>query len=712
MNKKPKTIATPATLRRSAEARVRTQRNGAKTDGPADAKRLLHELQVHQVELEMQNVELRKTRDELEVALEKYTEIYDFAPAGYFTLTENGTIQMLNLTGASLIGTERSQLLGRNFSRVIVAEERPQFTSFLQEVFAREGKQTRDFELAGSGTPHRLVKIRAQQSPNGKECSAVIVDITERTLAEAAHRASEIRYRRLFEAAHDGVLILDPATRMITDANPFMTKLLDYPHKHLVGKELFEIGLLKDEAASREMFQKLKRNHEVRYDDLPLKSKGGRLQEVEVVANLYEEDGRSVIQCNIRDITARKREEETLRKSAALFSALIDQAPIGVYVLDSQFRMQKINAIALPGFESVKPLIGRDFAEVVHIIWPKKVADNVIARFRHTLKTGEPYQSPEFAERRKDTGTDEVYEWQILQIILPEGERGVVCFFDNVTKRRKAENAQRHLDIMTATNKKLEKEITQRKAAETSLKASQQKANELYETAHQQKNGLRHLARKLLTAQEEERKRISRELHDVIAQTLTGINVRLASLKAESNALIPDLLLKIAHTQQMVEQSVDIVHRFARELRPSMLDDLGLVPALQSFMKTFIADTGIRVTLTAFEGIEEMDSGQRTVLYRIAQEALTNVSRHSKATSVKIDIKAEKSVIFMEITDDGQGFEVAGTGSAKKNNRLGLLGMRERVEMVGGTFRITSTLGKHTTVRVEIPAAIEETIKP
>ncbi len=708
MKKKPKTIATPAALRRSAEARVRTQKSKVKADGPADAKRLLHELQVHQVELEMQNTELRKTRDELEVALENYTELYDFAPAGYLTLTENGTIQLLNLTGASLIGIERSRLVGKNFGRLFVEEERPQFTAFLKQVFASKEKQTRDFELAGSGMPHRTVKIRAQQSPNGKECSAVIVDITERTLAEAAHRASEIRYRRLFETAHDGVLLLDPATRKITDANPFMTKLLGYPHKQLVGKELFEIGLLKDEAASQEMFRKLKRKHEVRYEDLPLKSKSGRLQEVEVVANLYEEDGRSVIQCNIRDITARKREEDTLRKSAELFSALIEQAPIGVYVLDSQFRMQKVNAIALPGFESVKPLIGRDFAEVVRIIWPKKVADNVIARFRHTLKTGEPYQSPEFTERRKDTGDEEVYEWQILQIILPEGERGVVCFFDNVTKRRKAEEAQRHLDIMTATNKKLEKEITQRQEAETKLKLSQQTTAELYEKAGQQKDGLRHLARKLLTAQEEERKRISRELHDVIAQTLTGINVRLASLKAESNALIPDLLLKIAHTQQMVEQSVDIVHRFARELRPSMLDDLGLLPALQSFVKKFTEETGIRVSIKAFEGIEEMEGIQRTVLYRISQEALTNVCRHAKATSAEISIQNHEGTISMEVTDNGKGFEVVGTGSAKKNNRLGLLGMRERVEMIGGTFSINSAPGKNTTVRVEVPATIEE----
>jgi PAS domain S-box-containing protein len=139
---------------------------------------------------------------------------------------------------------------------------------------------------------------------------AVIRDISDRKQAEKNMRVSEIRYRRLFEAAQDGVLLLDPSTCRITDANPFMTKLLGYSYDQLVGKELFEIGLLKDEVASQEMLQKLKNEHQIRYEDLPLESQGGQHQDVEVVANLYDENGRSVIQCNIRDITERKRTEE------------------------------------------------------------------------------------------------------------------------------------------------------------------------------------------------------------------------------------------------------------------------------------------------------------------------------------------------------------------------------------------------------------------
>jgi PAS domain S-box-containing protein len=136
----------------------------------------------------------------------------------------------------------------------------------------------------------------------------------------SAIRASEIRYRRLFEAARDGILILDPRTRKITDANPFMSELLGYPREELLGKELWEIGLLKDEAASRVAFRELQKNRFIRYENLPLQSNAGQRHEVEFVSNLYDEDGRKVIQCNIRDITQRRRTEDALRRAKEMLA--------------------------------------------------------------------------------------------------------------------------------------------------------------------------------------------------------------------------------------------------------------------------------------------------------------------------------------------------------------------------------------------------------
>lgn len=249
----------------------------------------------------------------------------------------------------------------------------------------------------------------------------------------------------------------------------------------------------------------------------------------------------------------------------------------------------------------------------------------------------------------------------------------------------------------------LKQEIAQRKLVEESLRTSEQTSSQLLEKSRELQGELRRLSRQLLSAQEEERRKISRELHDVIAQTLSGINVKLASLTAESSASAKDIQRKIAATQRMVLKSVDIVHRFARELRPTVLDDLGLIPALKAFMQDYTTNTGVRVSLKAAAGVEHLEGTFCTILYRVAQESLTNVARHAKASRVDVSIMESKGVVTMAITDDGCGFQVDGASRALGSNRLGLLGMRERVEMVNGTFCVDSSPGQPTTVHVEIP---------
>ena len=214
---------------------------------------------------------------------------------------------------------------------------------------------------------------------------------------------------------------------------------------------------------------------------------------------------------------------------------------------------------------------------------------------------------------------------------------------------------------------------------------------------------LRLLSRQLLLAQEEERKKISRELHDEIAQTLTGINIRLASLKTEATVNTKGLQKKITSTQRLVEKSVDIVHRFARELRPTVLDDLGLIPALHSFMKSFTKRTGVRAHLTVFAAVERLDTAKRTVLFRVAQEALTNVARHAQASRVEVSIQKLRGRVCMKIKDDGKSFNVERALHANGGKHLGLLGMRERLEMVGGRFAVESAPGKGTTIQAQIP---------
>lgn len=253
------------------------------------------------------------------------------------------------------------------------------------------------------------------------------------------------------------------------------------------------------------------------------------------------------------------------------------------------------------------------------------------------------------------------------------------------------------------SNQKLSREVSQRKKAEEAFKNSERQQAKSLKESNVLKEQLRRLSRLVISAQEDERKKISRELHDVIAQALMGINIHLATLKKEASLNTKGLTRNITMTQRLVNKSASIVHEFARELRPPVLDDLGLIPALHTYLKNFTDRTGVHARLTAFAGVKEFNVTKRTMLFRVAQEALSNIARHAKASRVEVSIRDHRSFARMEIHDNGRSFQVDRVLLEKGGKRLGLIGMRERAEMVGGTFCIESEPARGTTVRIDVP---------
>lgn len=251
--------------------------------------------------------------------------------------------------------------------------------------------------------------------------------------------------------------------------------------------------------------------------------------------------------------------------------------------------------------------------------------------------------------------------------------------------------------------RKLQREIGRRESLQEALETSEKHYGELLDKSRHLQEQLRRLSHELLSAQEEERKKISRDLHDQVGQTLTAINVKLTTLNQAAKLNASGLKLQLAGTQRLLEKSMTVVHRFARELRPPQLDDLGLTPALRSFMTDFTKRTNIPIRATVSAAVEQLDSDRKTVLYRVAQEALTNVARHAQASLVRVSIQRAPGSVGMEIHDNGKSFRVDRVLGAKRPARLGLLGMRERVEMVGGTFSVESAPGAGTSVRAQIP---------
>jgi signal transduction histidine kinase len=180
---KDKSIPAGAELRRRAEKQLPAPEVGVSKAGEATS-RLLHELQVHQIELEMQNAELRQARDEVETVLGNYTDLYDFAPVGYVTLSPDGVIRAANLTAAGLLGRERSSLPGRNIALFVVKDTQPLFVAFLAKVFSSHNKESCEVTLTTTGSAPLFVQIEAVLSASGQECRAVLIDVTGRRQME------------------------------------------------------------------------------------------------------------------------------------------------------------------------------------------------------------------------------------------------------------------------------------------------------------------------------------------------------------------------------------------------------------------------------------------------------------------------------------------------------------------------------------------------
>ena len=162
-------------------------------------------------------------------------------------------------------------------------------------------------------------------------------------LIELSLKDSELRYRRLFEAAQDGILILDAKTGMIEDVNPYLIKMLGYSREEFVEKKLWEVGAFRDINASKDAFEALQENEYIRYEDLPLKTKDGRLIQVEFVSNVYLAGGEKIIQCNIRDITEHQRILLALQEQERKYFNLLNQSSDGVFIIDLSGKILTVN---------------------------------------------------------------------------------------------------------------------------------------------------------------------------------------------------------------------------------------------------------------------------------------------------------------------------------------------------------------------------------
>ncbi|MGA2696694.1 MAG: sensor histidine kinase, partial [Terriglobales bacterium] len=340
-------------------------------------------------------------------------------------------------------------------------------------------------------------------------------------------------------------------------------------------------------------------------------------------------------------------------------------------------------------------LIGRDLREVIHLLWKKRFGDEIVEIFRNTLKSGDPYQTPEWFERRIDRDATEYYEWRVDRIPLPEGGFGVVCYFRDISDQVRAR-------VVIS-----ESEDRFRKLAATLESEVQIRTKELEERNAQvleQAQTVQGLSQDLMRVQDEERRHIARELHDSAGQTLTVLGMTLGKLAQHASAGEPQLAADIGEAQTILEQLTKEIRTASYLLHPPLLDESGLGVALQWYIDGVGERSGLDVSLTLPEELERFSRDAELIIFRVIQECLTNIHRHSGSKTAAIRVTSSEDNISLEIKDQGKGMSAEKLSEIQSNaSGVGIRGMRERVRQLGGKMTIQSD-SSGTTVSVSLPS--------
>ena len=487
-------------------------------------------------------------------------------------------------------------------------------------------------------------------------------EIEERKRAEEELKRTKEYLENVIDNSVDAIGIVDRHGRFIL-WNRRAAEIYGYQFDELAGKSAFE--LYADAEELGHMLTALRRDGVVREYEIAMKKKDGSIVLMDISISLLKDDGTTIGSvCVARDLSERQKHELELKRAkdelsrysldlerqvqerTRAITSILRYTPAVVYLKDRQGRYNLVN----PRYEELFGVTNKDVQKKSdYDIFPRDVADQFFAHDIKVLKEGQALQVEEYIPLADGVHTYLSVKFPIYSASgAAEGLCGIAT------------------DI-------------------TELKKAQQQ--------------LRLLSGSIMAGQEKERKAIARELHDELGQILTALRmdaVWLSDNLKEKNTQAAERARSMCH---LIDKTLDEVRGLATRLRPGMLDDFGLIDALEWFTKDFAKRTGIATTFTHPE-MSEVDSLVATAAYRIAQEALTNVARHSYATRVTITMQVENGLMTLAVTDNGRGFNPK---DLRESECLGLAGMRERAGLLGGSLDMHSKPGGGTRVDVRLP---------
>ena len=585
-----------------------------------------------------------------------------------WTGAANGEIVDSQPTWEAFTGQKPEQYKGWGWMEAIHPDDREHLEQRWRKAISRETKppNERFYEIEYRVRRHdgvyrnflsRTVPV-LDSDGEIQEWIGISYDVTEQRSNEQQLRDSEERYRRLVEVAPDMIFV--HRNGKIIFMNPAGLRMLRAPNAEaVVGKLALEFTHPDYREIVLERMRQTAAGHTVPIMEQKLRRLDGTYFDVELGATGFMYQGQPVVQVVARDITARLQAQENLRASENRFHLLTSATTDIVYDWDMTTNAiwWNENLRLLFGYEGNPEQLGIDFW--TSLIHPDDAARISVSLFG-AIDDGKQFWADEYRFRRADGSYANLLD---RGYIVRNGEGKPI----------------RMIGAMM--------DITDRKLAEQRLRDSREQ--------------LRALTGHLEQVREEERTRIAREIHDELGQALTGLKIDLSWFAAR----LPNhsgFQEKSAAMLKLIDSTVHAVRRLSTELRPAILDNLGLTPAIEWLAQEFEKRTGVRCEFVTADDDLTLDEERMTALFRICQEALTNITRYAQATAVHIILETDEKDILLRISDNGRGITEDETRGTKS---FGLLGMRERARLLGGTFEISGQQGGGTTLTVRIPAA-------
>ena len=486
--------------------------------------------------------------------------------------------------------------------------------------------------------------------------------IAQRRAAGRALQYAEARVAAILDSTMDAIITADENLRIVL-FNAAAEKMFRSPRSAVLGQAL--------EILLPERIRAAHKRHILEFGATGVTSRPMGEQEpllglrangeefpIEASISQLSQDGRRLFTVILRDVTERKRAEDLLAHSEARLRSILDSAMDAIITIDESQHVVLFNAAAEAVFECPRDqAIGAPLAVFI----PERFRAGHATLVQQFGKTGN-------ASRRMGSQ-------RIVMGLRRNGEE----FPLDASISHVSQNGEKFYTVIL-------RDVTDRVRSEQAL--------------HRSKEELRELASAANSVREQEKSRIARELHDELAQALTALKMDVSWVRERLSGEQGAIMEKLNAMQHMLDSTVAATRRISADLRPLMLDDLGLVPAAEWLVQNFRQRTGIACELALGVPELELRDPHATAVFRILQESLTNIARHAHASLVEVTIDVEGSTVVLMVRDNGRGFE---PDSSRKPNSYGLMGLRERAYLLGGEVRIDSGKGQGTTVEVRIP---------